>query len=136
MDLPDDAEWRHSFDTAVGGDGEVNQGLGLADAFLDLMEQSGVQPDRVTVAVVVHGEAILDVVIDERRAVDIERGDNPNLALVERIVRAGGELWVCARSAEWQAIGDEHLVPGVRFAPSAMIAHADLQRRGFSINPY
>lgn len=136
MDLPGDAHWRHSFDTAEGGDGGVNQGLGLADAFVGFMSDAGVRADQVSVAVVVHGPAILDVVVDERRRTTLDGADNPNVELVERIVDAGGEIWVCARSAENQDIGDGHLLPGVRFAPSAMVANADLQRRGFTLNPY
>jgi hypothetical protein len=46
MDLTGAAEWRHCFDTADGGGGEVNQGFGPADAFIDLMEREGVRPER------------------------------------------------------------------------------------------
>jgi intracellular sulfur oxidation DsrE/DsrF family protein len=136
MDLPADGVWRHSFDTAVGGGGRVNPGLGRADAFVRFMDEEGVPPDRVTVAVVVHDDAIADVVDAERREADTGTPDNPNVELVERILAAGGEIWVCGRAAEAQGVGDDDLLPGVRFAPSAMIANAELQRRGFSLNPY
>jgi len=136
MELPDDAEWRHSFDTADGGGAEVNRGLGLADAFIDIMREAGVGDDHVTVAVVVHGDAIFDVVGAERHRAHTGASEHPNAELVERIISAGGEIWVCGRSAAWQDVGDEDLLPGVRVAPSAMTAHADLQRRGFSLNPY
>ncbi len=136
MELPSDAAWKHAFDAANAGGGEVNGGLGRADAFLDIMEAAGAARDQITVAVVVHGEAVFDVVNADRHATEVEGSDHPNAVLVERIIEAGGEIWVCARSAAWQNVGDDDLLPGVRFAPSAMTAHAELQRRGFSLNPY
>lgn len=136
MQLPADGVWRHSFDTARGGEGGVNRGLGQADAFLTFMEEDGVAAEQVAVAVVVHGSAIADVLRPAQREAATGATDNPNAALVERIVAAGGEVWVCARAAEAQGVGDGDLLPGVGFAPSAMIANAELQRRGFSLNPY
>ena len=136
LELPDDAVWRHSFDTVDGGGAEVNRGLGQADAFIDIMLEAGVSEDRVTVAVVVHGDAVFDVVDGERHRAHVGDSQHPNAALVERIIAAGGEIWVCGRSASWQGLDDRDLLPGVRVAPSAMTAHADLQRRGFSLNPY
>lgn len=136
MELPPGAVWKHAFDATNAGGGEVNGGLGRAEAFLEIMEAAGVAQDRVTVAVVVHGKAVFDVVNASRHATEVEGSDHPNAALVERIIDAGGEIWVCARSAAWQKVGDDDLLPGVRFAPSAMTAHAELQRRGFSLNPY
>ena len=136
MELPTGATWKHAFDAAKAGGGEVNEGLGRADAFREIMESAGAAPDQVTVAVVVHGEAVFDVVNANRHATEVEGSDHPNADLVERIIEAGGEIWVCARSAAWHNVGDDDLLPGVRFAPSAMTAHAELQRRGFSLNPY
>lgn len=136
MELPPDAAWKHVFDSVEVGGKEVNGGLGRADAFLEIMESAGAAPHQATVAVVVHGRAVFDVVNFARHSVEFEGSDHPNATLVEQIIDAGGEIWVCARSAAWQDVGDDDLLPGVRFAPSAMTAHADLQRRGFSLNPY
>ncbi len=136
MELPTDGVWKHSFDTVTSGAGKINNGLGLADAFVRFMVEDGVPGDRVTVAVVVHDDAISDVVGADRRAADLGTADNPNVEVVERILASGGEIWVCGRAAHARGVGDGDLLPGVRFAPSAMIAHAELQRRGFSLNPY
>ena len=136
MELPPDAVWKHAYDTAAAGGGEVNAGLARADAFVGIMTRAGAGPDQVTVAVVVHDDAIVDVVNTDRHTTEVEGSEHPNKELVERILDAGGEIWVCAISAARQNVGDDDLLPGVRFAPSAMSAHADLQRRGFSLNPY
>jgi intracellular sulfur oxidation DsrE/DsrF family protein len=136
MELPPSAVWKHAFDAAEAGGSEINPALGRADAFREIMETAGVAPDQITVAVVVHGRAVFDVVNASRHATEIEGSDHPNAVLVERIIDAGGEIWVCARGAAGHNVGDDDLLPGVRFAPSAMAAHAELQRRGFSLNPY
>lgn len=136
MELPDDAVWRHSFDAVDLGGAEVNGGLGRADAFIEIMRDAGVDEHRVQVAVVVHGEAVFDVVAAAPHRAHVGESDHPNAALVERIIASGGEIWVCARSATWQGVDDNDLLPGVGVAPSAMTAHADLQRRGFALNPY
>ncbi len=136
MEFPAGAEWRHSFDVVEAGGSKINEGLGRVDAFREIMEEAGASPDRITAAAVVHGAAILDVVNATRHASEVEGSDHPNAALVQRIIETGGEIWVCARSAAWRNVGDDDLLPGVRFAPSAMTAHAELQRRGFSLNPY
>jgi intracellular sulfur oxidation DsrE/DsrF family protein len=136
MELPPGAAWKHAFDAAHAGGREVNGGLGRADAFMEIMKAAGAAPDQVTVAVVVHGGAVFDVVNADRHAAEVDGSEHPNAALVERIIDAGGEIWVCARSAARQNVGDDDLLAGVRFAPSAMTAHAELQRRGFSLNPY
>jgi intracellular sulfur oxidation DsrE/DsrF family protein len=136
MELPPGAVWRHAFDSADAGGSEINGGLGRADAFVEIMTSAGAAPDQITVAVVVHGDAIFDVVTTDRHAIEVDGSDHPNADLVARIIDAGGEIWLCARAAASRDVGDDDLLPGVRFAPSAMAAHADLQRRGFSLNPY
>ena len=136
MELPKDAVWKHSFDATKLGGSEINEDLGRAEAFFEIMRDAGVGADRVEVAVVVHGSAVFDVVNEERHRQQVPESDHPNATVVDRFLAAGGEVWVCARSANWHGVGDDDLLPGVRFAPAAMVAHAELQRRGFSINPY
>ena len=136
MDIPSDASWKHAFDSVDAGGAEINGDLGRADAFIEIMESAGATRDRLTAAVVVHGKSIFDVVNADRHSAEFEGSDHPNEAVVQRIIAAGGEIWVCAVAASWHEVGDDDLLPGVKFAPSAMAAHADLQRRGFSLNPY
>ncbi len=142
MPLPEDARWSHAFDAVEGEKGEENSAIRRALFFYRHMEKYGVEGDRVKAAVVIHGPAIFDVVKDERYARAYGAGDdqqparNPNFNNIAEFVGRGGEIWVCGVSAEYRKVGDDDLLPGVRMAPAAMVAHADLQRRGFSINPY
>jgi intracellular sulfur oxidation DsrE/DsrF family protein len=137
MEFPADGEWKHAFDAIPGAKGERNAALSRALAFYEHMEKAGVDAARVKTAVVVHGRAIYDIADAERYAEAY--GDdvsNPNADIVAELVERGAEIWVCGVAAVNRGVGDDDILPGVRMAPAAMIAHAELQRRGFSINPY
>ena len=101
------------------------------------MENAGVDAWRVKSAVVVHGKAIYDISDAERYAqaygADVS---NPNAEIVAQLIERGAEIWVCGVAARARGVGDDDVLPGVKMAPAAMVAHAELQRRGFSLNPY
>ena len=85
----------------------------------------------------IHGPAVFDVVKDTRYAEKYGAGEhNPNYNTVAELVARGAEIWVCGVAAKTLGVGNADLLPGVKMAPAAMVAHAELQRRGFSINPY
>ncbi|WFL78359.1 DsrE family protein [Altererythrobacter arenosus] len=142
MPLPADAVWKHSFDAYEGEKGEENGAISRALWFVKTMGEHGVDEARAKSAVVIHGPSVFDVVKDARYAAKYGEGEdgaparNPNHNNVAELIARGGEIWVCGVSAKHHKVGDEDLLPGVRMAPAAMIAHADLQRRGFSLNPY
>jgi intracellular sulfur oxidation DsrE/DsrF family protein len=137
MEFPEDGQWRHAFDAVAGAAGESNAAISRAVAFYRLMESAGVDAARVQTAVVVHGPAIYDVANAARYQKQYgEATTNPNEALVAELIERGGEIWVCGAAARGRRVGDSDLLPGVRMAPAAMVAHAELQRRGFGINPY
>lgn len=141
MPLPEDAVWMHAFDAIEAEVGKENAAIGRANWFYKTMGEYGVDEERIKTAVVIHGPSVFDVVKDARYArkhgADNPAGlVNPNKELIAELLARGGEIWVCGVSAKYNKVGDDDLLPGVKMAPAAMIAHADLQRRGFSINPY
>ncbi|MEL7188694.1 MAG: DsrE family protein [Pseudomonadota bacterium] len=141
MEFPADAVWKHSFDAYEAKAGEVNASLRRALAFSKAMEAQGVDPARVKVAVVVHGPSVFDVASDGRYAAKYDTGDtdhtaNPNAAIVGELIERGAEIWVCGFAAKYHKVGNVHLLPGVKMAPTGAVAHAELQRRGFGLNAY
>jgi intracellular sulfur oxidation DsrE/DsrF family protein len=137
MTFPADGEWKHVFDSIEGESGKTNAALARAVALYRYLEEAGIDPVQVTSAVVVHGPAIYDISNPERYAEAYGEGvANPNAELVAELVSRGGEIWVCGVAARHRKVGDDDVLPGVRMAPAAMVAHAELQRRGFSLNPY
>lgn len=141
MNLPADGEWKHSFDAYKGEAGELNGPLQTALRFAQGMEAEGIASDQVKLAIVVHGPAVFDVVSDARYKAKYDTqfakySGNPSRALVEKLIARGAEIWVCGVAAKYHKVGNADLIEGVKMAPSGTIAHAELQRRGFGINPY
>jgi intracellular sulfur oxidation DsrE/DsrF family protein len=137
MAFPADGEWHHAFDSIAGESGKSNAALARAVALYRHMEKAGVDPRQVQSAVVVHGPAIYDISNAARYEKAYGEGvSNPNAELVAELMERGGEIWVCGVAALSRGVGDDDVLPGVRMAPAAMVAHAELQRRGFSLNPY
>lgn len=137
MALPADGHWQHAFDAVDGESGKTNAALARAVGLYKLMEEAGIDPAQVTSAVVVHGPAIFDIANAARYEEAYGEGvSNPNADLVAQLIARGGEVWVCGVAAKYRKVGDDDVLPGVQMAPAAMVAHAELQRRGFSVNPY
>ena len=136
MEFHDDAVWKHSFDAYKAENGAVNASLRRALSFAEKMEEHGVPADRVKVAVVVHGPSVFDVASSARYGEKYEGEENPNIEIVAKLIERGAEIWVCGFAAKHHGVGNADLLDGVRMAPTGTVAHAELQRRGFVINPY
>ncbi len=136
MPLPTDAVWKHAFDVSDGAPATLNKGIESAARFVNMMAEQGVRGDRLKVAVIVHGPAVFDVTGDARYRQKYPSAVNPNAALVRALLGAGVRIWVCGQSAAAQDVANADLQPGVTMALSAITAHAELQRQGYSVNPF
>lgn len=136
MPLAADAVWKHSFDVAEAEKGKLNRGIESAARFVNMMVEAGVDRDRVKAAVVIHGAATFDVANDARYAAKYQGLKNPNAALIKALVDSGVDIWVCGQSAARNDVAKADLLPGVKMALSAITAHAELQRQGYSVNPF
>ena len=127
LPIPEGAEFRHSFDVSTPAeDGEANRSLVSAARFINMHARAGIDPNRISVAVVVHGKAIFDV-----------SGDAPgNAALVAALLDNGARIIVCGQTAAYYDVATDDLLPGVEMAVSAMTAHALLQQQGYTLNPF
>ena len=136
--LPADTHLRHSFDVASAAEGgRFNRGFESAARFVNMHAANGVNPDRIDVAVVVHGGAVLDLLTDEAWAArDLEGDTNPGGANVREMLDAGVRFIVCGQSAAGQGVANEDLIEGVEVSLSAMTAHALLQQQGYTVNPF
>lgn len=138
MPIPDTSVFRVSFDEARGADaGELNRTLTSAARFLNMHAAAGIAPERMQLAVVVHGSAVRDV--SGNRVYQGHHGDdaqNANAALIEALQAQGVEIYVCGQSAAYYGVENADLLPGVTMAISAMTAHALLQQDGYTVNPF
>lgn len=130
--LPDGVNFNVAFDvTERGGTGGINRRFESAARFLNMHAAAGVPADRMNVAIVVHGPAVKDLTHNIAYG-----GKNANGALIETLQAHGVTVYVCGQSAAAQNVAADDLLPGVEMAISAMTAHALLQQKGYTLNPF
>ncbi len=125
--IPEDAVFKVSFDTSKkADDGLANRTLTSAARFINMHAAAGVDPTDISLAVVIHGMAVKDVVSDAEA----------NLTLIDALVARNVRIIVCGQSAVYYGVTETDLAPGVEMALSAMTAHALLQQNGYTLNPF
>lgn len=135
MPIPDDMRFHIAFDTAKDGD-DLNRTLVSAARFLNMQARAGVDPDRVALAVVVHGGAIFDVLNADTHADRKSGAANPNAELIAALREHKVRIIVCGQTAVHYDVTPSDLLPGVEMAVSAMTAHAQLQQDDYTLNPF
>ena len=113
----------------------VSAQLETAARFLNMHAKAGVSPERLKVAIVVHGAAAKDVLTNE--AYRKRHGsDNPNVPLLEALKRAGVRVYLCGQTAGSRGLVAADLAPSVQMALSAITAHLVLNGEGYVLNPF
>ncbi len=134
--IPDDARFQVSYDvSAKAKEGELNRTLVAAARFMNMHARAGVPVENLNLAVVVHGGATKDVTNAGYYSESIG-SENANAALIAALIDADVEIIVCGQSAAYNGIANDDLLPGVKMALSAMTAHAVLQGKGYTLNPF
>ena len=84
------------------------------------------------VVVVFHGPAVDGLLRNDayRKRFNV---DNPNLAVIEQLLKAGVEIFVCAQHMANHKIGMESLAPGVKLATAASIVLIAYQNDGYAV---
>ncbi len=110
----------------------VNASIETAARFLNMHAQSGVPPENLKVALVVHNKASKDVITD---AVYQKRfgTKNPNSDLIKALQDAGGEIIFCGQSSVSRGYPREELIDGVQLSLSAMTALIQLQNENYRL---
>ena len=137
FNIPDRARFKISFDTAKPADaGQINRTLDSAARFINMHAGAGVKPNRMKLAVIIHGKAVHDVSKGDAYQKLHEGAENANAALIEQLLENNVRIIVCGQSAAYYDIDNQDLLPGVEMALSAMTAHALLQQDGYTLNPF
>ena len=135
--VPADTEFAIAFDVAKPAEeGKANRGFESAARFINMHVAAGVDPDNIRIAVVVHGKASLELMSDEAWAAKGNEGANPSSAMIREMLDHGVRFILCGQSGTANGMTQEDLIPGVETALSAMTAHALLQQRGYTVNPF
>lgn len=124
------------FDVA-GGKRErdtLNRRLETVARFLNMHARNGIAPERLQLAVIMHGgssfDALSDAAYHQRFGMD-----NPNTALIGALRNAGVTLYLCGQSAGFNGIAAHELSPQVELALSAMTVTVELDSQGYVVLP-
>ena len=129
--LPPETRFKLAIDIVEGGEtGAVNSRFETAAAFLNLQHANGISPENVEIALVVHGSAHRDLLVDQAYG-----GDNPNAELLAALQKYQVSVFYCGQSAVYRDVAASDLLPGVEITHSATTTHAILQQQGFSLRP-
>lgn len=136
MQFPATGSWKQSFDSTRGKPGAVNRELRAALYVYSMLKEQGVSPKQIDVAIVVHGSATFDFLSPDSYRAHYGDFENPNGKLLDDFLGLGGEVWMSRFGLEYRQFTANDLLPGVGIAPAGLVAHAELNRRGFSLNPF
>jgi intracellular sulfur oxidation DsrE/DsrF family protein len=121
--------------TAPESPDHLNRSFNSVARFLNMHLAAGVSPEQIHLALVVHGAATWGVTRPE--VYESHTGtENPNLGLIDALLKNGVQVIVCGQSAHSRGIAQDDLAPGVKIALSAMTADVMLQSRGYSLIQY
>ena len=133
-------KFKIAFDVSKQADiGTLNRSFESAARFINMHTAAGVKDKNIKIAIVLHSKAAFDVTnanTYSRQQDSHDKAPNANAALVKALQEHGVTFYVCGQTAAYYDIKNEDLLPGVQMSLSAMTAHALLQQKGYTLNPF
>ena len=130
------ALFKVAFDISEQGKvGEVNRKIETLARFINMHVANGVPAENIHLALVIHGKAGFDL-LKSRLYQEKFNSTNANSALLQDLMKNQVQIYLCGQSAAYYDIDKPLLEPGVKMALSAMTAHAVLNSKGYSLNPF
>ena len=115
--------------------GDLNRHLVSAARFLNMSAQTGIPPEHVEFALIVHGKAVKDILTDAAHQARYNEA-NPNSQLLAELNAAGVNIYLCSQTSAFRGFAPEEFNPVVTMAVSAMTAHVYLQQSGYTLIPF
>lgn len=130
------AQFKIAFDVGDGAEkGAQNNHINSLARFINMHVAHGVKPENIQLALVVHGGASVDVLENSFYKARFDK-DNKTESLIKQLLANKTQVYVCGQSATHMKVETDQLIPGVQMALSAMTAHAQLQQKGYTLNPF
>ena len=142
LNLPKDSQFKVAFDVAEQGEATaVNRQFDSLARFINMHVTHGISADNIQLALVIHGKAGFDLLNDKtfqkhQKSLGIDVTANPNTLLIDELLKNKVKIYICGQSAAYIGIKKEDLHSGVEMSLSAMTAHAVLQQKGYTLNPF
>jgi len=136
VELPEDHQYKLVFDLAADAEpGTVNRHLVSVARYLNMHARNGVRVEQMSLAVVVHGRALRNLLRNDVHQ-EREGTGNPNLDLIRSLQEAGVRFYVCGQSMAFTGVAKDDLADGIEVALSAMTMLTLLQSDGFALLPW
>jgi len=103
--------------------------------YLNMHARAGLDPDRLDVAVVLHGKATKAALSGEAFQERYGRS-NPDADIIGRLAAVGVRFSVCGQSAAAYGFRPGELSPEVTLSLSALTALVSLQSEGYALIPW
>lgn len=111
---------------------QLNPMIETLARFLNMHAKAGVPMKNLKVVGVIHNKASKDAMNNayykEKFGVD-----NPNIPLMEALIDAGAEIYMCGQSIHARKVNPERLAEPVQKALSAMTVFVTLQGKGYQL---
>ncbi|WP_289031457.1 DsrE family protein [uncultured Paraglaciecola sp.] len=136
MKIAKDTKLKVVFDVAkTGKDGGVNRGFDSVARFYNMHVANGIPAQNIDLVVVVHGGATNEM--RNTKSYQAKYGkENPNSELINTLLANKVQFVQCGQSAAFHQMDNTDMIEGVNMALSAMTAHAILNAKGYSQNPF
>jgi intracellular sulfur oxidation DsrE/DsrF family protein len=134
LTLDKNTDYKVIFDiyTDNSKEGEVNPLLNTVARYLNMHAQQGLKLKNMKVAVILHGTATKSAL--SNKAFDKKYNEkNPNTELIEALVDADVEIYVCGQSFLFSGYDLDEVSENVKIALSALTALVDYQNKGYQI---
>lgn len=117
---------------SFGDSTQVNPLINTAARYLNMHLIANVPKDNLKVALVIHGNAINDVLSTKQYKTKYHT-NNPNTPLISALTDKGVQIIVCGQTAAHRNIMKTDVHPDIQIALSAMTALVQLQNKGYKL---
>jgi intracellular sulfur oxidation DsrE/DsrF family protein len=114
---------------------DLNKGLERVARLLNLYGSAGMKASDVKIALVMHGEATKSVLANHVYKSKFGTDQNPNLAVIGELRKAGVEVFVCGQALAYKGFEESEVSEGVKVVSAALTVVINRQEDGYSYVP-
>lgn len=110
---------------------DVNAMLQTTARYLNTLAKAGVPADHRKIAIIIHQGATQAILKNDAYKARNNGEDNPNIALMQALSKAGVELHVCGQAVLSNKIDQKDIQPEIQTDLWALTTIIELQQRGY-----
>ena len=134
--LPKNYIYKAVFDVTTTASDPIDHSRRLESVarFINMHALNGVPLDKMDIAVVIHGKAAKDSLVNSAYQLKYEV-DNPNKEMIEQLHSSGVKFYICGQTAVFLGYERKDLLAPVEISLSAMTQLVILQNEGYALLP-